>query len=62
MTLHPGPVLVAQQTLQRELSSARPDAPQRAHTARPAAQPRLRRTRSAAATALHRAAHRVAPA
>ena len=55
-----GAVLVGQQTLLRELHSARPDAPVVPHLA-PREAP-LRRTRSVTAAALHRAAHRVAPA
>ena len=55
-----GAVLVGQQSLLRELHSARPDAPVIA-SAEPSPA-RLRRTRTVTAAALHRAAHRVAPA
>lgn len=54
-----GSVLVARQTMERELHSARPDAPQQPHRV---PSPRLYRTRFATATVLRRAASRVAPA
>lgn len=55
-----GTVLVARQTMEREMRSARPDAPQQPH--RVPSGPRLYRARFATATVLRRAASRVAPA
>jgi len=47
---------------EREVLSARPDAPVAAEQPAPARRPRLARPRTALATVLHRAADRVAPA
>ena len=57
-----GTLLVAHRLTERELASARPDAP--VVPFHEPARPRghLFRTRSATAAVLHRAAHRIAPA
>jgi hypothetical protein len=54
-------VFIAQQLVEREVRSARPDAPVVADRPLPASRP-LVRTRAATASALHRAATRIAPA
>jgi hypothetical protein len=54
-------VFVVQQLAERELRSARPDAPVVVDRPRAAARP-LVRTRTVTASALHRAATRIAPA
>ena len=47
---------------EREVLSARPDAPVAAEQPAPARRPRLARSRTGLASVLHRAADRVAPA
>ena len=61
MTQHLGPVILGRQVAERELFSARPDAPVVISVDR-APRPKLRRTRLVTAAALHRAAAKVAPA
>jgi hypothetical protein len=57
-----GTVLIVHELVQRELHSARPDAPVVADRTATPESPRLRRTRTVTASALRRAAARVAPA
>ena len=61
-TLPLSSVIVARQIAERELRSARPDAPVVPYRAPARSRPRMRRTRTATAYVLHRAAHRIAPA
>jgi len=62
-TLPLSTIIVARQIAERELASARPDAPVVPHRSRAVRRgPTLRRTRTATATVLHRAAHRISPA
>jgi hypothetical protein len=62
MTLHLGPLLVAQDLVRRQARSAMPDAPIVPHRTKAPALPRLPRTRALTAAVLFRAAARVGPA